>query len=389
MTDAALAQLAALVSGRLSAAGLTHDTWDAAARLAVAHGLGPMLLWAVRQDQDARAAGLDVARLVEDAQRAAAVYLRLERAQRQVNDALAAAGIPALWLKGAALAVSVYPQPTLRPMDDLDVLVPHEQGEAALRVMQGIGFDFYIMDGLRPVSSGDALHMWLSPHHYHLKGGLGSAVILELHTRLLSDDDRLLSLEHLGWFWEHQTHLRTPAVGEFAALAPEAHLLYLCAHAELQHGEAQFYLLRYFDLHRMIAHHALDWEIVIDQAVALGWTFAVERALRLTAACFATPIASSILDALVARRPAWEDVTHVTRIQAAGFRWERLRARLAALPPHDALRLAARVMFPSRAYMRQRYRHRPGWPFWWYYVYRWYDQALEISRAVWRRLRSS
>ena len=61
-------------------------------------------------------------------------------AQRQVLrvtlQRLAAAGVPVIVLKGAALAALVYPAPTLRPMRDLDLLVQRRDRarvEAVLR----------------------------------------------------------------------------------------------------------------------------------------------------------------------------------------------------------------------------------------------------------------
>ena len=96
-----------------------------------------MLLWTARQ------AGIDphdhpaLAPLVEATHQTAMASVLLERAQRDVDVALRAAGIPALWLKGAALAYTVYPEPALRPMAAPEmVVVPYEQRERALEVVQ-------------------------------------------------------------------------------------------------------------------------------------------------------------------------------------------------------------------------------------------------------------
>jgi hypothetical protein len=167
---------------------------------------------------------------------------------------------------------------------------------------------------------------------------------------------------------------------------PEAHLLYLAAYAILQHGEAQVYLLRYFDLHLLITRNELDWELVVEQAVTWGWTLAIERALRRAVEFFATPVPESVFDALVKRRPDCEDTSRVIRLQGPGHRREHLRVSLAGLSRWERLQLLSEILFPTPAYMRQRYRIRPGWPSWPYYAYRWVDQGREVVAALRRRV---
>jgi hypothetical protein len=94
--------------------------WAGVAAQAEAHGLAPLLY----------------------------VYLRHRHANqvrtRVLHDVLAAyqaAGIPALVLKGAALFHLVYPEPGLRPMSDLDILVPESEAWRAQRTLAELGFD--------------------------------------------------------------------------------------------------------------------------------------------------------------------------------------------------------------------------------------------------------
>jgi len=272
--------------------------------LAIEHGLGPMLWWVIAES------GIDLGNdsvwtpLTQSAQTATVHSLVIDNARRQLHDALARAGIPALWLKGAALAYTVYPQPTLRPMIDLDVLVPFEQRLSALAAVESIGFhpwgafSFDAAPGL--------LHHFA--YHYSLRGGANDVVAVELHFHLL---DRirakpLLPREQMRWFWA-QSRFVTDDNLPFLVLRPEAHLLYLCAHAILQHGEADLRLLRYFDLHQLITHGevepSLDWHLVVDRAVDLGWTYAVARALSLTADLFNTSVPSWVFRQLRERLP--------------------------------------------------------------------------------------
>lgn len=83
----------------------------------------------------------DVAATLARARRgAAAVGLRRRVTLRRLLDVLDDAGIPAIVLKGAALAYQVYPDPTLRPMADLDCWVPPARLDEAAASLTAAGF---------------------------------------------------------------------------------------------------------------------------------------------------------------------------------------------------------------------------------------------------------
>ena len=102
-----------------------------------------MLLWVVKEsDIDVTLDPLWMP-LVLSTREVVVYNMALEHAQSQVDAALTKACIPALWLKGFALARTVYPNATLRPMGDLDVLVPYEQRELALNVVNSLGYHLH------------------------------------------------------------------------------------------------------------------------------------------------------------------------------------------------------------------------------------------------------
>lgn len=59
----------------------------------------------------------------------------------QLSDAFLQAGIPFAALKGVALAPMVYARDALRPMRDIDILVPSGEQQRAGQLLQSIGFD--------------------------------------------------------------------------------------------------------------------------------------------------------------------------------------------------------------------------------------------------------
>lgn len=367
--EMALRRLGALVAGQLSPAEVPIGEWTLLAELALEHGLGPMLWYAVNERDPALAARPVLHPLLLAALRATANYAGLEQAQRQVDAALTAAGIPCVWLKGIALACTVYARPGLRPMCDLDAWIPAEPRLAALRVMESLGYRWEIEDGALFVGD-DALALKMRHHfyyHYVLWSTVGPKTVVELHFDLWP---ALLPQQEASWFW---SQVRREGDAGITTVSPEAHLLYLCAHAIYQHGEHEAPLLRFFDVHRLVVAGQPDWRCVLDQAVRLGWTYAVGRALTQAVHYFGCPVPAYVFDELRARRPAREGGSPAARGQVA--RWSRLVSALHHLPTSEQLRVLWRGVFPSREYMKHQYSIRPGRPTWPYYVCRWYDQG--------------
>src|SRR5690554_5448713 len=105
----------------MQAAGRICD-WTNVADLAEAHGLAPLLhlhlqAAGVRPPQPVRR---QLQGLTLRHRRANQIHVQ---ALAEILPAFATAGIPALVLKGAALAHLVYGRPGLRPMRDIDILV--------------------------------------------------------------------------------------------------------------------------------------------------------------------------------------------------------------------------------------------------------------------------
>ena len=95
-----------------------------------------------------------------------------------ILSACEAARIPVLVLKGAALSHIIYPDISLRPMSDLDLLVPTSEAHRAQQVLAGLGFEV-------PPLSGSM------PYHRHLaevtKYVEEVPVTVEIHHKLYSD----------------------------------------------------------------------------------------------------------------------------------------------------------------------------------------------------------
>jgi hypothetical protein len=158
------------------AAGAKTD-WEDVLAQAKMHHLSPLLYTHLK------AADVSIPATVKQELRSRSMrHLVANRVRMRVLcDILSAcdvAGIPVLVLKGAALAHIIYPDISLRPMSDLDLLVPASEAHRAQQVLADLGFEV-------PPLSGSM------PHHRHLTEVTlyveGIPVTVEIHHKLCSD----------------------------------------------------------------------------------------------------------------------------------------------------------------------------------------------------------
>ncbi|NOZ29697.1 MAG: nucleotidyltransferase family protein [Chloroflexi bacterium] len=333
------------------------------------------------------------------------IYQELERIASAFQDELSAddqaltadGRLPIVVLKGAALASTVYPSVALRPLSDLDLLVPRAFMEAAMRAMRSLGYEERIPE----VSPGINR---LIGHHVRLLGGPQENVVVELHWNLVAGDADWRT-PPLDWFWAQVEPLSVDGealgaecVGERDAarvclymLTPTAHLLYLSAHLMLQHGGAQAYLLWLYDLHLLVSRcgERLDWDLLAQQARAFQWTAALRAALQRMSESYGTPLPEGFLDRLAEDQEA--DSEYLVRRKASSLqtRATRLWANLFSLDRRARWRLIRGVLWPDPTFMRWRYRPRPDWLWPLYYPYRWFDIAREGLVTLHKMIRPS
>jgi hypothetical protein len=128
---------------------------------------------------------------------------------------LAAAGLTPLVFKGAAL-VARYPEPGLRPMDDVDFVLPPEQVDAAVATLEHAGW--------RTVPVRESTHHEVILTHEALPG-----LPVELHRALATWRERSNYLTTLDlWRWRREGTV----CGEPAFVLPvEEEIVALAAHA--------------------------------------------------------------------------------------------------------------------------------------------------------------
>jgi hypothetical protein len=182
----------------------------------------------------------------------------------RILQSLRESGIPALALKGIVLAYSAYPDPSLRPMSDLDLLVPTGKREKALQALQRVGFEF--SDYALATHRDNNLR--LNPgQEYVLPQQLrGTTVLVEVHTQLECSEPVLPA--PASEFWSRSVSVDLNGLG-VPTLCPEDFLFHLCLHQSRWHRFEKG-LLPLVDLKLLIDSHP-DWDWAAMAARSVRW----------------------------------------------------------------------------------------------------------------------
>jgi Uncharacterised nucleotidyltransferase len=213
--------------------------------------------------------------LLFKARRNTAVHnLRLRHELGKAIEILRQAGIPVLALKGAVLAHTAYPDPSLRPMSDLDLLVQPEKREKALLALQQVGFEF--PDFALATRRDHCLRLGPEEEYAPPQRLRGTAVLLEVHTQLECSEPILPAPTPEFWSRSISVDLNGLTV---RTLCPEDFLFHLCLHQSRRHRFEKG-LLPMVDLKLLIDSHP-DWDWTGMAARSVRWRCATWMQLTL------------------------------------------------------------------------------------------------------------
>ncbi len=261
--------------------------WEQIVRMAEWHRLSA-LLWRYLHHE-----GRDLSApsgVLGDLRRVAAAttvrnLIRQEELDR-VLAALAEVGIPAMLLKGTALIETVYPNIGMRPMADIDILVPRGAVKNAHGAVEALG---YAVWGVK-LGRHDDSHLSRHHHHYPL---VRQGVTVELHHHITAGRPEF----DIAGFWERAG----PGAGQVVHLlpAPEDLLLHVAIHfaadrvARLDCGLGQL-----ADLAWIAAHWAIRWDALVQRAHDYGLADRLFLALMAGAVLLGGPAPPEVLAAL-------------------------------------------------------------------------------------------
>jgi hypothetical protein len=293
-------------------------------------------------------------------QNLSANHIRLEELRR-LGRLLGAHDIPLLVLKGGVLAQTVYADPAYRFMGDLDVAVPPEQADAALRLLQADGYTLHDDQERESTEATMKAYGW----HVRLTRWVhGQQIELEFHW----PRRRAVLVNQVAELDLHEMWRSALPLDETANLwqpAPAALLLHLCLHTGLQHRFSDLGVRHYLDLDRLVQRYGAEpgfWSAFAALARRGRAAHVSYFCLKLTAGLLGTTVPAAALHAL--QPPGWKrrlfaarfvpaDAVNRTRALYGRRRfWWRL---LTTDAPADLLLGPLRVLFPSRAFLTHYY----------------------------------
>ena len=266
--------------------------WEAVLHLAEHNRLLPLLYDEAHRENIVVPTGVQQELREAFIQAAAEAAVRAKELRRVVS-ALDHAGIPVILLKGAALALSVYRNPALRLMGDVDMLLRRDHLPEALQVLETLGFQS--ARGLSGASLDFAVR-WGGEMTFSKRTSRGR-LSLDLHAHLLSGPwTRRASAVDLEALWERARALDLDGVQAFQ-LSLEDNVIQLCQHAGIHHTYA--YVLSLIDIDRAVAAPGgMDWGLLVQRARRFELSTATYFGLRFTTEMLSTPVPERVLAAL-------------------------------------------------------------------------------------------
>lgn len=261
--------------------------WPAVVRLAKRHSVMPLLY------DRLRSSGWVDRLPAKQAGELRGAYLRnlsrntgLMGELREILNAMTAAGVPVIVLKGAQLAEAIYGNLALRHLSDLDLLIPRSRLARAGHVLDELGYD---------------LSSWragVSEYSHHLPSVRREAagINIEMHwtTSALGRPTDFQPEE----LWASSQPV-TVAGGAARGLCTEELLLLLAWHMAYPHcfsGD----LRAVVDIAAVLAQPGcqVDWDTLVASAVRRGWRAGVGMVLRASHDWLGAPVPEAVLDAL-------------------------------------------------------------------------------------------
>ena len=242
------------------------DEWDQLLRIARQHRLEPMLHWRARADRTIAGAPQRFRDAIAATFRLQALRsLQLQLHVAAVHQAMRARDIPAIFLKGAFLAFHVYPHPALRPLRDLDVLVPRDQALLAFESLLRAGFK-------RHSEIQGSAQAWLECRkHLPPLVTADGYVSVEIHAELTEVPPGTGGLFRSAneQLWERS--IEQGVLGEqIRYLSPTDQLLHIIVHAVYDHRLDNGPLVLH-DIAGLLGHTELNWPLFWAMAEDGGW----------------------------------------------------------------------------------------------------------------------
>jgi hypothetical protein len=302
--------------------------WEAVASYANRANLAPAVHQALRSKGLQGSAPAKLREYLEEVYRFNAERAEcLRRELMEVVGLLNKAGIMPLLLKGsAALAGDLYPDPAIRFMWDMDLLIPCGRMHQAVHSLEGGGY-FIPEKYLSRIADREIFYR---AKHYAPLIRQGANAPVELHRRVLSDGcESLLETESVWRESSRWVSRRLPGV-LLARMSPTHQVIHCFAHSELAHQNHRHRRLDLRQLHHF-AHLCGRWknELEWDRLTAL----LEDRHVGPILASY-LHLAEQLFGVQIPLSPRWDEYAgrHLSRVlYFIDGKWKRLHLQMEVL----------------------------------------------------------
>lgn len=260
---------------------LDNEEWDSLVAQARAHAVSG-LLYRIMPDNAPAAVCKS---LQHDYQSQMAGNMLYTQHLAQIVTALRNAGVRFAVVKGAALLATVYPDPAIRAMKDVDLLVHLEDVNILKPVMAYLGWQEEDED----IAGGQFGERYRAETSFTRQEG---TLLLRVEAHL--DVPGFYPPSRRG-IWNKVTMVTGAGIGEMPVLTLPTHLSYLCAHYYYHHcGSGLKWLV---DV-AVLASRVTSWHDVVVDAYQFGTTRPVHLALHDVAKYLQVPVPQHVVETL-------------------------------------------------------------------------------------------
>ncbi|MFZ2487480.1 MAG: nucleotidyltransferase family protein [Anaerolineae bacterium] len=274
----------------------------------------------------------------------------------QLLSRLSRANIDFLWVKGGALACTIYPNPACRVRGDLDLWIQPEQLEPAVAALQQSGYTIR-KNVDRPLS-----FVRLTGGEQQLYHQQAAVHLIELQWPVIRGEwiRRTTRVDHAA-MWQRRSSVM---LGQqpFSTTAPEDTLIHLCVHQAINHQFQTPALRNLLDIHLLAVSGALNWSLVAERAQAWRLKTVVWTVLDLARQLFATPVPAMVIQDVqppllqqqIIKKLALQKI--ILRAETASYSFKRFLIQFTMIDrPADAVYLIWRSIYPEADWLNALY----------------------------------